>query len=170
MPYNSKRSETRHSTKNEVSGTKHIITETTLPLNINCAMKDTDSNLVRDGMLKLQHTFLKSSSIDPAAQLTMSLFDDVLLHLSFSPLCWCEAPTWQCVQSSVHSTADCSCFFCTVPTHPWQKSIPYRGCAIPSHCSLTCFIFFLFSKKEYGIIFSTFSFCFVLAWFGFKSS
>lgn len=89
----------------------------------------------------------------------ISLFVNCQFHqgvLSFSPLCWCEGPTWQLVPSSVHSSADCSGFFCMVLAHPWQRPILHRGCAFPSHCSHTCFILLFFSKKENGNFFSGF--------------
>lgn len=100
----------------------------------------------------------------------ISLFDDFQFHqgvFSLSLLCWFEAPTWKLVPSSVHSSADCSGFFCTVLTHLWQRSIPHSSCAIPSHCSLSHFISLGFYSQK-RIFFS--GFLSVLSWFGFKSS
>lgn len=152
---------------------KHIITETTLPHNINCAMKDTDSNPIRDEILEvaahisqeLLHWIHCPVDDQPLCRLPVApgspfIFPPVLVWGSHMATCaiQCSQQCWllwlllhgTCTPMAEAYPTQRLCFSITLLTHLFYTS-------------------FFFQKGKWNIFFR-FSFCFVLAWFGFKSS
>lgn len=145
-----------------------------MPLNISCAMKDADSNLIRDEILEV------------AAHISQEL-----LHWSCCPADY--QPLWQhpvlpggsfifypvlvwgshMEACAIQCSQQCWLLWCLLhPTYtPMAEVCPTQRLCYSITCSLTCFIWeAFFPKRKNGIIFSGFLSVFVSSWFGFKSS